>query len=344
MRRSLPGGAAATLLVLLAVMLTPAASSEVDVLECGTTITTDTTLQADLVDCPNNGILIGADGVTLDLNGHMIDGDAAEFADCGEREPCDMGVATNGHDGVTIENGSVREFAVGVYVGRARDARVEDVASSRHAFFGFVMVLAASSEIRDSSGDANPRPDGDGLGVFGSHDLRIVGNAFRGNGQLGIHVEDSRNLLVARNLIAHNHDMGVLLEGDHNRLRRNRCVRNGACMIVAPGNRNVIARNRAVRDGDGIAVEKGRGNVVVRNTIVRPGKDGIKLGLIRPPIGGARNVVRANRVRGAGRDGFFVSPHDQHSVLARNRAIASGDDGFDVRSTSATLAGNRSRG
>ena len=344
MRRSLPGGAAATLLVLLAVMLSPAASSEVDVLECGTTITTDTTLQSDLVDCPNNGIVIGADGVTLDLNGHMIDGDAAEFADCGEREPCDMGVATNGHDGVTIENGSVREFAVGVYVGRARNARVEDVASSRHAFFGFVVVLSAKTQILDSSGDANPKPDGDGLGVFGSHDLRIVGNAFRGNGQLGIHVEDSEDLVIARNLIARNHDMGVLLEGDRNRLRRNRCVRNGACMIVAPGDRNVIARNHAIGDGDGIAIEKGRGNLVARNTIVRPRKNGITLGLNNPPIGGARNVVRANRVRGAGRDGFFVSRHDDHSLLARNRATASGDDGFDVRSASATLTGNRSRG
>ena len=44
---------------------------------CGDTITTDTTLDSDLVNCPNNGIIIGADNITLDLNGHTIDGDAA---------------------------------------------------------------------------------------------------------------------------------------------------------------------------------------------------------------------------------------------------------------------------
>ena len=44
---------------------------------CGETITTDTTLDSDLVNCPNNGIVIGADGITLDLAGHRIDGDAA---------------------------------------------------------------------------------------------------------------------------------------------------------------------------------------------------------------------------------------------------------------------------
>jgi len=44
---------------------------------CGDTITTDTTLDSDLVNCPNNGIVIGANNITLDLNGHTIDGDGA---------------------------------------------------------------------------------------------------------------------------------------------------------------------------------------------------------------------------------------------------------------------------
>ena len=50
----------------------PALASHVS---CGDTITADTTLDSDLVDCPNNGIVIGANNVTLDLNGHTIDGD-----------------------------------------------------------------------------------------------------------------------------------------------------------------------------------------------------------------------------------------------------------------------------
>jgi hypothetical protein len=55
-------------------------------ISCGDTITTDTTLEADLIDCPSNGVVIGADDITLDLNGHVIDGDGTEFADCGK--PC----------------------------------------------------------------------------------------------------------------------------------------------------------------------------------------------------------------------------------------------------------------
>jgi hypothetical protein len=38
---------------------------------CGATITVDTKLTRDLVNCPNNGLVIGADNITLDLNGHV---------------------------------------------------------------------------------------------------------------------------------------------------------------------------------------------------------------------------------------------------------------------------------
>jgi hypothetical protein len=61
-------------------------------LECGDTITADTTLERDLTGCPSNGIVIGADGVTLDLNGHTISGDGKPVRRCPRRQPCDLGI------------------------------------------------------------------------------------------------------------------------------------------------------------------------------------------------------------------------------------------------------------
>ena len=48
-------------------------------LACGETITGDTTLHADLIDCPNGGIVIGGDDITLNLNGHTIGGTACRL-------------------------------------------------------------------------------------------------------------------------------------------------------------------------------------------------------------------------------------------------------------------------
>ena len=63
-------------------------------LKCGDTITADTTLDRDLTGCPSNGIIIGADDITLDLNGHTISGDGKPVRRCPRRQPCDMGVST----------------------------------------------------------------------------------------------------------------------------------------------------------------------------------------------------------------------------------------------------------
>src|SRR5262249_6827726 len=103
-------------------------------LSCGDTITANTTLTGDLVNCPNNGLLIGADNVTLDLNGHVIDGDDAEFTDCPPDQVCDIGVLDFDHHGVTIKGGKVREFTFGAFVFGATDTRLTRLDLSHHFF------------------------------------------------------------------------------------------------------------------------------------------------------------------------------------------------------------------
>ena len=309
-------------------------------LSCGDTITADTTLDIDLADCPNIGIVVGADDITLDLNGHTIDGDGAVFEACGEAEICDVGVLNDGHDGVTVTDGSVQEFADGVSVTEASGNRIVGVVSSRNLFFGIVLAASARSIVRDSAGHDNPAPDGDGLALFGSHAIRIVGNSFARNG-LGMHIEDSTNNVIKGNAFVDNEQPGILMQADRNEIRGNRCRRNGMCFLVA-GNRNLIARNHARRDiFGGIAVEDGRHNVIARNVVVRTRSTGIYLGVREFPDGGARNVVRGNIVERTDDDAFLVTPEDHHSIVKHNTAREARDDGFDIQSRSARLTRNR---
>jgi Periplasmic copper-binding protein (NosD) len=92
--------------------------------------------------------------------------------------------------------------------------------------------------------------------------------------------------------------------------------------------------------GDGIRIEKGRGNRVAHNVVIGA-RNGIRLGIRHPFLGGAHNVVRRNLVRDSRADGFLVNKKDDHSVLKRNVAKRSGDDGFDIRSRTARVTGNR---
>ena len=164
-----------------------------------------------------------------------------------------MGVFNDRHDGVTVRNGSVRGFGVGVFIGGVRGNRLVGLSSSQNQYFGFVIADSPEASCGTARATDNPRPDGDGLGVFVSHDLRIVGNSFRRNGQIGMHIENSPRNLVKGNAFVRNGDFGILIEGDRNQVLGNRFVRNGVAAIqLGPGSRNVIAGNRIAggRRGD----------------------------------------------------------------------------------------------
>jgi parallel beta-helix repeat protein len=320
---------------------------------CGDTIKKDTKLDRNLLGCPNNGVVIGADGVTLNLNGHLIDGDGTEFGGCDPNaEVCDTGIVDDGHDRVTVKNGRVRQFAVGVLFGTSsrgvvRRNRVLGITSSGNRFFGFVIASTIRSLVRNSSATGSLAPDGDGLGLFAARHVRILHNSFRHNAEIGIHMDQSSHNLISGNLFTETSEFAALLitGSNRNEVRGNHSVRDRDGIIVGPGSGNVIAGNR-ISDpgggrghGDGIAVEAGHGNLVANNVVVGA-RVGVRLGVQPPPIGGARNVVRRNLVKGSGEDGFLVNRKDHLSLLSHNTAVGAGDDGFDVRSRSARLTGN----
>ncbi len=71
------------------------------------TITASTIVNNNLTDCLGHGLIIGANGITIDLNGKIIDGK-------------DLGAAimNNGFDYVTVKNGRVTGFDYGVMLNK----------------------------------------------------------------------------------------------------------------------------------------------------------------------------------------------------------------------------------
>ena len=308
---------------------------------CGDTITADTTLDSDLENCPNNGVVIGAAGITLDLNGHRIDGDGTPAASC-----CDAGVLNEGFNGVTVEHGSVREFELGGFTGGVRKNRVLDIGSTRNVFFGWLMSESSRSVIRAGAFRRNIPPEGDGLGLFGCDHIRIRNNAIRHHNGPGIHIQDSHHNLVKGNVFSRN-SPAITLGGDErpaeanrNRIRRNEITEGGG-ILVGPGNRNIIAKNRVVQAFESIGIDKGHGNRVTRNRVVHPRGTGIRLAIRRPSLGPVRTVVARNRVRASGEDGFLVNAKARRGLLWRNVALRSRDDGFDIVSVRVQITTNR---
>jgi nitrous oxidase accessory protein NosD len=233
--------------------------------KCGDTITADTKLHKDLVDCPNNGIVIGADSITLNLNGHLVDGDGSLTAGCdSEKEFCDTGIVNEGHNGVTVMQGSIRQFGGGVTLFTVRQNRVQDVSTSGNHFNGIQLFNATRTLVRDSSGNG---PDEEiGLGMFSSHHVRVVHNSFRNTATQGIVVSGgARNLLegneirgVGKKAPRDGDGITVDVEARHTILRRNSAIKSRDDGFDVEGSTTKLAKNRAVRNGD-LGIEAVRG-------------------------------------------------------------------------------------
>jgi large repetitive protein len=340
------------LLAVLAAILAPgpASAGRAHPVRCGDTITRDTRLKNDLVNCPGNGIVIGADNITLDLNGHTVDGDGV--VGCEELYTCDFGVDnTAGHHGVTIKDGSIRQFATAVVVLGANHNRLRRLSSSHNILGGVLLIESPGARIEQNSISANGlTSDQAGLIVFDSSDARIDGNSVRDNGDIGMFLIGLSDSQVERNSVSGNPEAGIIVEGNGNAASRNRVSRNGDAVVVT-GDGNSVARNE-VRDvlgfpddpgsGFGILIDGGSDNLLEGNDIRDVAGIGIRVTAFDPDATGfaQRNTVRDNRVVHIGVDGIRVDTTATGSLLTRNEAMGAGDDGIEVDHASSKLRRN----
>ena len=265
--------------------------------QCGDVITHDTRLDSDLLDCPGDGLLIGASNVTLDLGGHTIDGIGSTFshrpfgvvADIERLIELGWGPLPANLSGVTVENGSIREFSYGVALEVVDDSTIRRLALSDNGIW-----VNQSDRVRIERNSLN----GTGVGVASSRDALIERNILV-NASIG--TAAAWHALVTRNVISGG---GISLsQGDENAIVQNR-VAHGVFGIRATDYRTRVEKNLVyAHQLDGIHVEC-CGAVVVANRSIANGDDGIEVA--------------------------FASDHFPPDFLARNTANENGDLGIEL--------------
>src|SRR4051794_3613902 len=177
-----------------AVLLAVPATAGAQQLACGATITSSTTLRADLENCPGDGLVIGRDNITLDLGRRTIDGTGTG-----------VGIKLSGRRGVRIAGGTVREFGIGIGLDASRSNRISNVTltgnpargidasdgSDDNVFEGLnatgnrnaiVLNGSRSNTVRRSELSRN---DITGIALIGASRNDVTGNRIAGNGYNG---------------------------------------------------------------------------------------------------------------------------------------------------------------
>ena len=153
-------------------------------LACGAVVTQDTTLANDLLDGPGNGLVMGADGITVDLNGHTISGQIIPGS------PGQVGIDNRGHDDVTIRNGHGQVLRPGR--GPSRPDRPEPGREPDHGPLPRVraILLESGGSANRFTGNRVDRAGTVGIGIQGataaSRDNVVSGNVSNAANVAGI--------------------------------------------------------------------------------------------------------------------------------------------------------------
>ena len=232
----------ALLLAFLAVVAAPASANHV---ACGDTITQDTTLDSDLT-CPGNGLVVGANGVTLDLGGHAISGSGAAFS-TGITARQDVTL-----EDVTIRRGTIRGFDTGVLVEGGGGVAVRGLSITGNVT-GIVIDISFNVVVRHNVIADN---SGSGLLALDSNTVRVAGNDALRNAGDGIHFGGEVTSSVAEgNVASGNGDDGIevaeFVAGEvPNTLARNLATFNGDLGIEAVAGTIDGGGNRAFGNGN----------------------------------------------------------------------------------------------
>lgn len=262
---------------------------------CGKTITADLTMKRDLNNCSGDGLVVGANGVRIDLNGHRIDGQDATDT---------IGIHNPSFDGVVVKGpGRVTQFDDGISYQSTVGGRIRGV-SVRSAYSPGINLQSANAT--KLTGSSIRGSEGYGVSVVHCTECEVIGNIVQGPGEsslspYGIAVSSSlsHDNLVKGNLVRAGADsaFGMLVFGDadHTRIRSNAFKGRGFAdegLSVYDGAADTVIKNNVANGNlfNGIDVESGAGSgtEVGGNLALNNGQWGIRAVVAVTDLGGNR--------------------------------------------------------
>ena len=193
---------------------------------CGQTITKDFVLGQDLT-CGGDALIVGADGITVDLGGHSITGPGKGQRNWPNPNLDSVGVKLQGRSRVTVRNGTISAFSTGILLDKSQQILVEAVTSTlsyygiyfnesttsvvknmkiRRNTYGLHLQKSNDNQILDSEmvNQEYASPGGYGVYFFSSQRNRLVGNTINANLNWGIWFSDSKQNVIFHNNVSGN--------------------------------------------------------------------------------------------------------------------------------------------
>jgi len=346
---------------------------------CGQALTTSVTLSADIGPCAGDGLRVVKNGITVNLAGHTVRGNANPAND-------QVGIRLVSVSGVTVRNGTVTAFDAGVALDNSTSSTVKGIiakgnkstgatnhgdgivldgssnnqimgndVSGNGPFSGISMLDGANSN-RVSGNNIHDNtlirteppqiaPDQENYGVrfdTGSSNDVVDGNRIVGNGSFGVNASGFEHLnnVISNNVIQGNGRAGISEPGTTYTLSGNMIDGNGFDQFQVPG------RPKRAYDGIVIFGNLGGGPGVTENNVIQNNAhDGISLITNGFTFFGDYHPpvvdhIQGNTVLNNGNNGIFVQCDFQADAFPNHVCLTNPPPHEGQHLTSNTAAGN----
>ena len=101
---------------------------------CGQVVTTNVVLTANLICSETDGIIVGADSIKIDLNGHTISG---PDVDSQEKTSSKVGVMIPNMNNVVVQDGTIQGFQAGILMTGSQNVEIKGIVSKDNQIGAF---------------------------------------------------------------------------------------------------------------------------------------------------------------------------------------------------------------
>jgi len=227
----------------------------VDTCVCGDTVVADYTLTSDM-NCTGHGLIIGADGITIDGDNHTITGDGGSS---------DYGIDNSGgYDNVTIQNfANITNFNRGIYLKNSTGSTVQNNIINSSAC-GIYLDSSSSNTLTGNTASSNSS----GIYLSSSSSSNILtGNTANSNTSCGIYLSSSSNTLTGNTANSNTHYGIYLFFSSSNILSSNIANSNNRGIYLSSSSSNTLTGNTANSNTScGIYLSSSSSNTLTGNT------------------------------------------------------------------------------
>lgn len=313
-------------------------------ISCGSTITKSITLTSNIGPCntTTDGLIIGANNITLNCNGHSITG-SRYTSNISNTE----GIKLLRHSSDTIKNCNIIGFKNGFYLENSTknmligNSALKNYASEISLYAqgnGFELINATDNELIGNNSTENI---GHGFALYHSanNNTLIQNNASKNYAGSGFVVfADSDYNKLENNTASENNGVGfALTNAVENILFGNNATKNNdfGFTLKLSANNNTLIENTAVKNiGTGFVLSNADYNSLARNTVTENGRFGIYLEISN------YNTLSQNTASKNDASGFWLDVHTANNSIRNNKADFNRNYGIEDNSSSTATANN----